>query len=205
MSDHPSPDPETPDVSAWRRAERKRLLAEREALPVQARFDIARAVGQGLNALLRQRRLRLSGLVISGYWPIRSEPDLRPWMLEQAAAGAQMALPVVAVRAAPLEFRPWDREAAMERGHWNILVPATAQTVAPDIVLAPLVGWDDAGFRLGYGGGYFDRTLAHLKPRPLSIGVGLQAARVATIHPQPHDIGLDAIVTEDGIQWQRDR
>ena len=72
-----------------------------------------------------------------------------------------------------------------------------------DLALAPLVGWDASGYRLGYGGGYFDRTLAALSPRPFVIGVGLQSSKVDTIYPQPHDIGLDAIVTEAGLQWER--
>jgi 5,10-methenyltetrahydrofolate synthetase len=89
----------------------------------------------------------------------------------------------------------------MIRGVWGIPVPPpAAERLTPDIALAPLLGWDGAGFRLGYGGGYFDRTLAARAPRPFAIGVGLQAARLATIFPQPHDIRLDAIVTEAGAQ-----
>jgi 5,10-methenyltetrahydrofolate synthetase len=68
------------------------------------------------------------------------------------------------------------------------------------VALAPLVGWDDAGYRLGYGGCYFDRTLVALSPKPFVIGVGLRSARLATIFPQPHDVKLDAIVTEEGLQ-----
>src|SRR5690606_38068957 len=113
--------------------------------------------------------------------------------------GAIPALPVVERRASPLVFRPWRPGAAMERGHWNIPVPATTETLVPDVVLAPLVGWDAAGYRLGYGGGYFDRTLA--ARQPLAIGVGLQSARLATIYPQPHDIALAAIITECGCQY----
>jgi 5,10-methenyltetrahydrofolate synthetase len=87
----------------------------------------------------------------------------------------------------------------MERGHWNITVPAAdAARLIPEITLAPLVGWDPGGYRLGYGGGYFDRTLAALAPRPYVIGVGLDASRIPTIVPQSHDIRLDAIVTEGG-------
>lgn len=87
----------------------------------------------------------------------------------------------------------------MVRGDWNIPVPPPeAEVMTPDIALAPLVGWTDEGFRLGYGGGYFDRTLAALSPRPFTIGIGLQAAHLATIHPQSHDIALNAIVTEKG-------
>lgn len=71
------------------------------------------------------------------------------------------------------------------------------------LTLTPVVGWDPAGFRLGYGAGYFDRTLAALTPRPLTIGISLQSARLATIFPQPHDIALDVILTEAGVQFER--
>lgn len=88
----------------------------------------------------------------------------------------------------------------MVRGDWNIPVPPPeAEVVTPEIALAPVVGWTAEGFRLGYGGGYFDRTLAALLPRPFTIGIGFQSARLATIYPQPHDIALDAGVTEAGI------
>ncbi|MFA7432601.1 MAG: 5-formyltetrahydrofolate cyclo-ligase [Gemmobacter sp.] len=189
------------DVARWRKAERTRLLAERAALGVTALREVAEALAGHLDALLARRFGSVEGRVVSGYWPIKSEPDLRPWLARLHAAGARIALPVVATPRAPLEFRPWAPGAAMERGHWNIPVPATAETVQPEITLAPLVGWDGAGFRLGYGGGYFDRTLAAATPRPFVIGTGAQTARLATIFPQPHDIRLDTIVTEAGLQW----
>ena len=107
---------------------------------------------------------------------------------------------VVAVVAAPLVFRRWTRKTRMVRGDWNIPVPPPeVEAVTPEIALAPVVGWTAEGFRLGYGGGYFDRTLAALLPRPFTIGIGFQSARLATIYPQPHDIALDAVVTEAGI------
>jgi 5-formyltetrahydrofolate cyclo-ligase len=138
--------------------------------------------------------------VFSGYWPIKAEPDLRPLLAALHAEGARVALPLVEVKAAPLVFRRWTPETRMVRGDWNIPVPPPeAEVVTPEIALAPVVGWTAEGFRLGYGGGYFDRTLAALSPRPFTIGIGLQAARLATIYPQPHDIALDAIVTEAGI------
>lgn len=187
------------DVARWRKAAREERLAARAALAVAERQEIAAALGRHLDALLAEVVPDLRGRVVAGYWPIRSEPDLRPWMAALAARGARLALPVVAVPKAPLEFRPWAPGAAMERGFWNIPVPAGAETVLPDLALAPLVGWDAEGYRLGYGGGYFDRTLA---ARPtFAIGVGLQAAQIPTIFPQPHDIRLDAIVTEAGLQW----
>ncbi len=187
------------DVARWRKAQREELLARRVALSVAERQEIATAIGKALDALLVQRLPDVRGRVISGYWPIRSEPDLRPWLASLHERGAIPALPVVERRASPLVFRPWRPGAAMERGHWNIPVPATTETLVPDVVLAPLVGWDAAGYRLGYGGGYFDRTLA--ARQPLAIGVGLQSARLATIYPQPHDIALAAIITECGCQY----
>jgi 5-formyltetrahydrofolate cyclo-ligase len=79
-------------------------------------------------------------------------------------------------------------------------VPAERQVVSPTALLVPLVGFDEQGYRLGYGGGYYDRTLAASKPRPLAIGLGYEFGRLATIHPQPHDAPMDAIVTEAGVR-----
>ena len=189
------------DVARWRKAERATRLAGRAALTVADRQAVAAAIAAQLDALLLQLFPGRGSLVVSGYWPIKSEPDLRPWMMRLTEAGTRLALPVVDTPKAPLVFRPWGPGTAMERGHWNIPVPATRETVAPDIALAPLVGWDREGYRLGYGGGYFDRTLAAVRHRPFTIGVGLQSAQLATIFPQPHDIRLDAIVTEAGLQW----
>ncbi len=189
------------DVARWRRAERARLIEARRALPVATRAAIGEALGGHLRALLRDRWGDLRGLVFSAYWPIKGEPDLRWLMAELDAGGTAVALPIVETKAAPLVFRRWTRATRMVRGDWNIPVPPPeAEAVHPAVTLAPFVGWDGAGYRLGYGGGYFDRTLAALSPRPFAIGVGLEAARLATIFPQPHDIGLDAIVTEAGLR-----
>ena len=197
------PDPVDPqqatDVARWRRAERVRLLAERAALSVVARQSAAQAIAAHLDQLLSARFDSLRGLIISGWWPIKAELDLRFWLASLAAKGATAALPVILTPKAPLSFRAWTPETRMERGFWNIPIPATPEHVIPAFSLAPLVGWDAAGYRLGYGGGYFDRTLAALLPRPFTIGIGFQSARLATIYPQPHDIALDAVVTEAGI------
>ncbi|OHC57026.1 MAG: 5-formyltetrahydrofolate cyclo-ligase [Rhodobacterales bacterium RIFCSPHIGHO2_02_FULL_62_130] len=192
------------DVARWRRAERARLLTARAALPTQTRQTAARAIADHLDQLLADRFVTLNGLTISAWWPIKAELDLRFWLAGLAARGARAALPIVATRAAPLIFRLWTTEIRMERGFWNIPVPAEGPTVVPDITLSPVVGWDAAGYRLGYGGGYFDRTLAALAPRPLAIGVGLCAARIATIFPQPHDIAMQVIVTETGPHFPKE-
>lgn len=192
------------DVARWRKAERARLYAARQALSVAERASVGLALAKHLRRFLEQLDGGCRSKVLSGYWPIKGEPDLRQLMAELHASGVTIALPLVETRAAPLVFRRWTPETKMVRGDWNIPVPPpAAPAVAPDLVLAPLVGWTDGCFRLGHGGGYFDRTLAALSPRPLAIGVGLQAARLHTIYPQPHDIALDAIVTEAGLQAER--
>ncbi len=190
----PGADPvQARDVARWRRAERERLLAGRAALPVAARDTAAQAVARHLDRLLGDVR----GLTISAWWPIKSELDLRFWLGGLAARGATAALPLVVEKSAPLRFRAWTPGAKMERGFWNIPVPAEGGWITPDVALAPLVGFDGAGYRLGYGGGYFDRTLA-AHPRIRAIGIGLDAARLPTIFPQWHDRPMQAIVTENG-------
>lgn len=184
------------DVARWRKAERARLLAMRAAMPVAERHAAAEAIAGQLDTLLAERFKTIEGLTISAWWPIKAELNLRHWLESLLARGARVALPVVVTPAAPLVFRLWTPDCKMVQGFWKIPVPADGPEVVPDVTLAPVVGWDASGYRLGYGGGYFDRTLAALDPRPLSVGVGLDAARVATIFPQPHDIAMDVIVTE---------
>ena len=92
----------------------------------------------------------------------------------------------------------------MTVGRYGIPIPADGATLIPDVVLLPLVAFDARGFRLGYGGGYFDRTLAGLVPRPFAIGVAFEVARVNSIRPQAHDIPLDAVVTEAGVDYFND-
>jgi 5,10-methenyltetrahydrofolate synthetase len=192
------------DVARWRKAERQRLRAERDAISVADRAALGEAIGAHLLRFLEERFGSLEGRVFSGYWPIKGEPDLRPVLTTLHRAGVHVALPLVEVKAAPLVFRRWTPETRMVRGDWNIPVPPTeAEVLLPEVSLAPVMGWTEGAFRLGYGGGYFDRTLAALTPRPFTIGIGLQSARLATIYPQPHDIALDVILTEDGLQAQR--
>lgn len=182
----------------WRDRQRARLLTMRADMSVADRHTASETVAGHLDALIEERCGGLSGLTISAWWPIKAELNLRHWLERLIAQGARVALPVVVMRAAPLVFRPWTPDCHMVQGFWKIPVPAEGPEVVPDVLLAPLVGWDDAGYRLGYGGGYFDRTLAAFPLRPLVIGVGLAAARLPTIFPEPHDIAMDEIVTEAG-------
>ncbi len=180
------------DVARWRKAERVRLIAARLATSPEERRHAAGAVAAALDELVNPR----PGIVVSLYWPFRGELDLRGWMARAIDRGARVALPVVVEKARPLIFREWRPGCRMERGVWNIPQPADGEPLTPDVVLAPLVGFDPDRYRLGYGGGFFDRTLAALSPRPRAIGVGLALAAIPTIYPQPHDIPMDAIITQ---------
>jgi 5,10-methenyltetrahydrofolate synthetase len=181
------------DVMRWRKAERERLIAARLAVPVEVRAQMAASIADGLDKAIGD----FASHLISVYWPFRGEPDLRPWMDAVIDRGGRVALPVVVGKGRPLIFREWRRGDKLERGIWNIPVPAAGREVVPTVTIAPLVGYDAAHYRLGYGGGFFDRTLAALARKPLVIGVGYGMAAVPTIYPLPHDIRMDVIVTEE--------
>ena len=178
------------DLKTWRKELRAKLIEARLAVPADARTEAATAIAERLAQLVKP------GQVLSFYWPMKGELDFRPLAAGLHAQGVTPALPVVVEKQQPMVFRPWAPKAPMRRGIWNIPEPDTQETVVPDVTLAPVVGFSVDGYRLGYGGGYFDRTLAVLAPRPLTVGVGLDIQRIETIRPMPHDIRLDAIMTE---------
>jgi 5-formyltetrahydrofolate cyclo-ligase len=113
--------------------------------------------------------------------------------------GGIVALPVVVERKAPVEFWRWIPGARMGRGLWDIPIPLERELVHPEALIVPLVGFDSACYRLGYGGGYYDRTLAAATKRPICIGLGYHSGELGTIYPQMHDIPLDAIVTDRSL------
>jgi 5-formyltetrahydrofolate cyclo-ligase len=182
-------------VKRWRRAERERLLALRQAMPADER----RRLGIAIEAELRPLIATQPG-ILGVYWPFRAEFDPRPLIDWAVAAGRTVALPVVIDKKGPLEYRAWRPGERLVDGVWNIPVPEKRDVVVPAIVLAPLVGFDRTFYRLGYGGGYFDRTLASLSPSPLAIGVGFEFQLLETIHPQSFDVKMGAIVTEAGTR-----
>lgn len=181
-----------PEVARWRKAERERLIAARLAVPADHRAEMAVRISRIIDDVIGDPK----GRIVSLYWPFRGEPDLRPWIASITARGATAALPVVVEKGRPLVFRAYRPGDRLEKGVWNIPIPAAGAPVIPDIVLAPVVGFDPQNYRLGYGGGFFDRTLAALPAKPLVIGLGYSSQAVGTIHPQPHDIAMDRIVTE---------
>ncbi len=134
--------------------------------------------------------------VLGALLAVRAEFDLQRLIENLVAAGRVVALPVVIDRRGPLEYRTWRPGEKLVSGVWDIPIPEKREIVIPAMVLAPLVGFDRASYRLGYGGGYFDRTLAALRPRPFAIGVGFAFQQLETIYPQPFDVPMDLIVTE---------
>ena len=190
---------EPADIALWRRRVRDRLVMQRMAIGPEQRRRRSGEIERRLTALLGG----LAGRIVGLYWPHRAEIDPRPLADELWSAGRIVALPAIVERHGPLEYRVWQKGAEMERGLYDIPVPQARDIVDPDIVVVPLVGFDAANYRLGYGGGYFDRTLAALDPRPVTIGVGFEAALLDTIHPQPHDVAMDFVVTEAKLRQAR--
>lgn len=146
-----------------------------------------------------------TGAVIGGYWPIGDEFDPRPLMLRLASQGVGLALPVITEPGAPLAFRSWQPGTALKPGPQGTSEPeGPLCTDAVIMVLVPLLAFDRRGQRLGYGGGYYDRTLAMLRHRPgfcHAIGMGFAAQRVAQVPAGPMDAPLDAILTEQAFIW----
>lgn len=182
-------------VKVWRKVERERLIAWRMDVPAERRRQWGVAIEKAVRNVLADRPGALGV-----YWPFRAEFDPRPLIDWAVAAGRTVALPAVVDKKGPLEYRVWRPGEPLADGVWGIPVPERRELVTPTTVLAPLVGFDAACYRLGYGGGYFDRTLAVLSPRAMAIGVGFEAQQLDTIHPQSFDIPMDLIVTETTVR-----
>lgn len=187
-----APAPQTWDeVKTWRKEARSKILAARVALPPTLRQGMTAALMERLHPLLQEAEGP-----ISFYWPFRGEPDLRPLMRALALEGQEIALPVACKIGEPLTFRPWTPSCAMARGIWDIPIPATDLEVTPQTIVAPVVGFDAALYRLGYGGGFFDRTLAARKRPAEVLGIGFALFQLPSIKPQGHDIAMGRIVTD---------
>lgn len=187
--------PDWDEVKAWRKSLRAELIARRSETP---------------DAKRRQWNERITEYLLGGFemppdtvvgycWPYKGEFDARYAIRRWRERGAIAALPEVVASKTPLQFRKWWPGSAMKPGVYDIPVPDGTEILVPDVAIVPMNAFDACGFRLGYGGGFFDRTLEALASRVVAIGVSYEMLRVPTIRPQPHDLPMDFVVTETGV------
>ncbi|MYM71500.1 5-formyltetrahydrofolate cyclo-ligase [Duganella sp. FT134W] len=172
---------------------RKQLLTARRALDPARRAAWDRAIGDHVIDWWKAARPAALGV----YWPLRDEPDLHPAYAELARLGARLLLPVVVQKDAALEFAEWRIGEEMVKDQMGIAVPADLrlQAAYPPALLVPCLGFNPQGYRLGYGGGFYDRTLARHTPRPQTLGIAYQCLQVP-FDSDGHDVALDRIMTE---------
>ncbi len=187
------------DSDARRKRMREHALKLRQALPAETRAVLTLRLGRHLDRLIAD----LQPASVGFCWPYRAEPDLRDWVRcwLAAAPGRVAALPVVVERHAPMLFRAWTPGVPMPLDRHGIPHPAAGESLVPDVLLVPLNAFDDRGYRLGYGGGYFDRTLAVMST--VAVGVGFELGRVPDTLPQAHDRPMDWLATEAGVMRAR--
>ena len=167
----------------------------------QARAAQEEALAERLDAHLRLSLGALAGMTVGVYWPIRGEPDLLSLYSHWQRQGALLALPVVDGPGCPLRFVHWRPDDVLQPGLHGVPVPIeddTHASVSPQVLVIPCVGFDTRGYRLGYGGGYYDRTLARDVPGPrpmLALGVAWSDARLPEFEPLPTDVPLDGVIT----------
>lgn len=186
-------------LAADKTAARKAAAARRKAAHAQHRTALAEALAGHLAGL--------SGHVIAGYLPIRTEADPLPAMTALHGAN-RIAVPVIAAPATPLEFREWHPGAVLTPGAFGVLIPEGGAALVPDVLIVPLLAFDGGLFRLGYGGGFYDRTLAALRAGGTvrAIGLAYAAQRATALPLEPTDLPLDEIVTEEGVlRGERDQ
>jgi 5,10-methenyltetrahydrofolate synthetase len=170
---------------------RRKLLADRQAIASEVRQEWDAAIGMRLFSWWNVNPCQTLGI----YWPMRGEPDLRNVYEELAERGVQLALPIVENKTSPLTFASWAPGDKLVKDALGVMVPEKRSAcLHPDGVLVPCVGFNAANYRLGYGGGFYDRTLA-VAPRPLAVGIAYQCC-LADFAADAHDIPLDDIITE---------
>jgi 5,10-methenyltetrahydrofolate synthetase len=191
------------DKALQKKALRKELIALRNSLP--DRQDRADALQQVMRIWLVGR----PELVIGAYWPIKGEfdplPALHRWkedgeLLDQPQR-RRIGLPVVNKEHKTMTFQAWYPGCPMEEDAYGIPKPKDTEVIVPTLLFSPCVGYGPGGYRLGYGGGFYDRMLASLSPRPFTVGLGYGVGFVPDLEPEPHDIPLDAILNDYGVVW----
>ncbi len=178
---------------------RKQLQAERQALHDRHQRSVH------LQEVLRVWLVTRPELSIGAYWPIKGEFDALPalYRWSEAEPGRRIGLPVGDRETQHLRFHVWYPGCPMEQDAYGIPKPRDTEAFSPDLLLVPCVGYGPGGLRLGYGGGFYDRTLAALKPRPFTVGLGYSHGWIPWLQGEPHDVPLDVILNEDGQCWPR--
>ncbi|WP_298233856.1 5-formyltetrahydrofolate cyclo-ligase [uncultured Azohydromonas sp.] len=177
---------------------RRQLQAERQSLV--DRLQRAQYLQQVLRVWLVTRK----ETAIGAYWPIKGEFDALPalYRWSEAEPGRRIGLPVIDRETKQLRFHVWWPGCPMEEDAFGIPKPKDTESFQPEMLLVPCVGYGPGGVRLGYGGGFYDRTLAALQPRPYTVGLAYTHGWVPWLKAEPHDVPLDAILNEDGLAWQ---
>lgn len=188
------------NLPEWKKNQRKQLIAAREAIPAEHHQLWSRAITN----FLKQGLAQAQHMTIGIYWPFRGEYDPRCIAECFLQRGATLALPEVTGKDEPLCFREWSPDTPVKNGAYGIPVPLETRIVRLDAVIIPMVGFDRHGYRLGYGSGYYDRTLATYEHQPLTVGVAFELQRLDSIYPQAHDISMHYVVTEAGIFRTKD-
>jgi 5,10-methenyltetrahydrofolate synthetase len=191
------------DKSQEKRALRKQLVEQRLNMPDRMqRCDL-------LQRVMRIWLVNRPDIVIGAYWPIKGEfdplPALHRWkedgeLLEEPQP-RRIGLPVVDKKHQTLKFHAWFPGCYMEEDAYGIPKPKDTEVIVPTLLFVPCVGYGPGGFRLGYGGGFYDRTLATLQPKPYTVGLGFTNAFIGDLEPEPHDVPLDAILNDNGVVW----
>jgi 5-formyltetrahydrofolate cyclo-ligase len=134
------------------------------------------------------------------FWPTRGEPDLSGLVQRWLHGGPQRIAALPVMEGELLRFAPWSPGTVLISGPFDVQIPQTEERIDPQLLLIPCVGIDRRRYRLGYGGGYYDRTVPQMSPRPITAGIGFDSARIESIDPKPHDMQLDVAIT-DAILW----
>ena len=195
-----------PDAVPRKALWRQQLVAERLRLPDR----LARA--EALQRVLRVWLVDRPDVVIGAYWPIKGEFDPLPALFRWQEAGMEadalnarqkrrIGLPVINKIDRTLSFYTWYPGCPMEEDAYGIPKPKDTELIQPTLLFVPCVGYGPGGYRLGYGGGFYDRTLAQLQPKPFTVGLGYTHGFLPDLEPEPHDVPLDAILNDNGVVW----
>ncbi len=195
--------PYSPENVMNKKTQRQELIEQRLNMPDR----IERA-----DLLQRVMRIWLVGrpdTIIGAYWPIKGEfdplPALHRWKedgeLLDEPQRRRIGLPVVNREKNTLHFHVWYPGCPMEEDAYNIPKPKDTEIIVPTLLIVPCVGYGAGGYRLGYGGGFYDRTLAALQPKPFTLGLGFAQGFLPDLEPEPHDVPLDAVLNENGVVW----